>query len=321
MLPDILQQRLERLADGIPLQQLQADAELISRRYRGERTAGQHLLTEERQALAYALTRMPATFGAAEAALQWSLACTGLRPRSLLDVGSGTGAAVWACDGLLQLEQITCLEREPAMRNIAMRLMRDIPGPLSGTRWLAGELSAAPLPDRADLVTETYVLNELIEADRLRAVESLWNAAGQMLLLVEPGTPDSWRMMMNLRRHLISLGAQPAAPCACAGPCPIGGGDWCQFNARIQRSRLHRLLKGGDAPYEDEKFTYLAFVRQDSRPVRARVLRHPQIQKGRIGLTLCTESGVISRTVGKKEGELYRLARKCAAGDGLDITE
>ena len=39
------------------------------------------------------------------------------------------------------------------------------------------------------MVLISYVLGELAEKDRLRALEICWNAAGTLLLIVEPGTP------------------------------------------------------------------------------------------------------------------------------------
>ena len=63
--------------------------------------------------------------------------------------------------------------------------------------------------------------------------------------------------------------------------------DWCHFTCRVPRSQLHKLLKQGDAPYEDEKFAYLALAKSETNKPEARILRHPKIAKGRITLELC----------------------------------
>ena len=83
---------------------------------------------------------------------------------------------------------------------------------------------------------------------------------------------------------------------------------------RVQRTRLHKALKGGQAPYEDEKFAYLALTRQSAQPCTARVLRHPQIAPGRITLTLCEGGEKTVRVVTKKD-PLWKRARKIGAGD------
>ena len=196
MLPEALQARLTEMAEGVPLTQLRQAAALISERYRGQRVPGQRLLTEDTEALAYAQVRMPATFSALSAALAWALDCTAARPDSLLDVGSGTGAAVWAADELLPLKSVTCLEREDAMRRLGSGLMRAGSTALREARWQSRDLTLAGPLGSAGLVTSAYVLNELGGSDRAAAVSRLWEAAEQMLLIVEPGTPQAWRMMM-----------------------------------------------------------------------------------------------------------------------------
>ena len=82
---------------------------------------------------------------------------------------------------------------------------------------------------------------------------------------------------------------------------------------RVARSRLHKQLKGGEAPYEDEKFCFLAASREDVSPCAARVLRHPRIDSGRITLRLCTADGAEERVVTKKS-PLFKAARKSDAG-------
>ena len=119
-----------------------------------------------------------------------------------------------------------------------------------------------------------------------------------------------------VRAALTAQGAYVAAPCprGCAA-CPMEAGDWCHFAVRVQRTRLHKALKGGDAPYEDEKFGYLALTREAPRAAcRARVLLHPMIAPGRITLTLCTGGEKTVRTVTKKD-PLWKRVRKIGAGD------
>ena len=106
-------------------------------------------------------------------------------------------------------------------------------------------------------------------------------------------------------------------PCPHQKPCPLPSDDWCHFTCRIARSRLHRQLKGADAPYEDEKFCYLAFGRSASNRAVSRVLRHPQIESGRITLRLCTRSGLITLPVRKRDGSLFKSARKASSGDAF----
>lgn len=293
-----------------------ADAKTISENYRLRTGSGKRLLTRESEALAYAASRMPATMAAAYSAISRAISASGITPLTLLDCGAGTGAASWAADALIDLECVTCLEREEAMRTVGQRLMCEAGGALAGAQWMEWNLTEkTPLP-RAGLVVEGYMLGELAQEMRLGAARRLWDAAQDMLILIEPGTPQGFANLFAVREYLCGLGAYVAAPCpAMAGKCPMKEDDWCHFAVRVQRTKLHKQLKGGEAPYEDEKFAYMAFTREAPKNAcMARVLRHPQIAPGRITLTLCENGKKMIRTVTKKD-PLWKQARKISAGD------
>lgn len=312
-----LRTALEARLDGLSQSQLIKNAQTLSVRYREKSGSGQRLLTTEAEAAAYAATRMPATFGAVSAALSYALQCTDLRPATLLDAGAGTGAACWAADALLNLSEITCLDREGAMRRLGEALMKTGSPALQSARWIDRDIIKENLGVTADLVVASYVLNELSEENRLKAARNLWNAAGQMLLIVEPGTPAGYAHLREIRSLLLKEGAHMAAPCPHENACPLPEDDWCHFTCRVARSRLHKQLKGGDAPYEDEKFCYLALTRKGCTPAITRILRHPRIDPGRITLQLCTKESLAVREVRKKDGPLFKAARKANCGDSF----
>jgi ribosomal protein RSM22 (predicted rRNA methylase) len=160
-------------------------------------------------------------------------------------------------------------------------------------------------------------------------------AVAPVVLLVEPGTPAGHSRILAARQRLLAAGYSVAAPCPHDSGCPLAAaGDWCHFAARVQRSALHRQVKGADLSYEDEKFSYVAGARLvdsaggsgGSSPrdgtvswPSARIVRRPQLRKGLVVLDLCTAGGEsASRPVGKSKGDLYRQARKAAWGDRWD---
>jgi len=268
---------------------------------------------------------MPATYAAVRTALEKTLACIDCRPRTLVDAGAGTGAASWAAAGLLDLDSIVCLERERAMRELGARLMEggaqasgDGMRVLREAKWIGHDLETGDIPEKADLVIASYVLNEMTTSARRRAVQKLWESAGMILLLVEPGTPAGFSHLMEARRMLVEQGAFVAAPCPHSDDCPVEADDWCHFACRVARSRLHRQLKGGEAPFEDEKFAYMAFAREACRNAGMRVLRHPQVRGGHVMLRVCTKDGIKDITLTKRDGERYKKARKASSGDELD---
>jgi ribosomal protein RSM22 (predicted rRNA methylase) len=123
--------------------------------------------------------------------------------------------------------------------------------------------------------------------------------------------------MIEARDRLIAAGFRIAAPCPHSAACPIvPGTDWCHFSARVSRSSLHRQVKGGSLPYEDEKFSYVAAARFPVSPAPSRVVRRPQIRKGQVLLDLCQPDEQLTRTtVTKRHGDLYRAARNADWGD------
>ena len=308
------QSALETVAADYTRGALEKDARAISEAYRLRTGEGKRLLTRESEAAAYALSRMPATVEAAKAALAEALEASGLAPETMLDCGAGTGAVTFAADSLLNLQKATCLEREAAMRAIGQRLMDEAGG--IRAEWAACDLTAGePLP-RAQLVCEGYMLGELEASMRLPVAEKLWNACEQVLVFIEPGTPQGFANLRAVREHLTALGAYVAAPCpAGSETCPMAGDNWCHFAVRVQRTRLHKALKGGEAPFEDEKFGYLALTREKpANPCRARLLRHAQIAPGRILLPVCENGEERTLAVTKKD-PLWKRARKIKWGE------
>jgi ribosomal protein RSM22 (predicted rRNA methylase) len=134
------------------------------------------------------------------------------------------------------------------------------------------------------------------------------------LVVIEPGTPRGAATIAAIREELFTLGAHMAAPCPAAMPCPLTAPDWCHFAARVERSSLHRRLKGGDLGYEDEKFSYVAVLREPVALSGARVLRHPQHRPGLIELELCTIAGTRRERATKRDKDRFRAARKASWG-------
>lgn len=308
---------LAGLLDGVPPRQAAGAVERLIANYRGATPTDAPILRDRADVAAYAAYRMPATFEAVRAALEaFAEAVPGWVPGSHVDVGGGTGAATWAVSAVWDGERpVTVLDwAEPALA-----LGREIAGAnpaLSGARWQRARIGAGLSLDRADLVTVSYVLNELTPADRGALVDAV-AAAGQAVVIVEAGTPDGYARVIEARDRLIGAGFHVAAPCPHSAACPIvPGADWCHFSARVSRSSLHRQVKGGSLAYEDEKFSYVAASRVPVVPAASRVVRRPQIRKGQVLLDLCeADERLTKATVTKRHGDLYKAARDADWGD------
>lgn len=310
--PQTVRMKIDELTHGVPVAGLKTTAARLSEKYRNDK-GGKRILTET-EAAVYAAVRMPATFAAAGAALGYALECTDDTFESLMDFGAGTGAAALAADMLVSPERVVCLEREAAMRNVGSALLEAYGGSPAKAEWGCFDITAEDTEDTADIVVSSYMLNELSAESAENAAVKMWAAARKMLLIVEPGTPAGYKVIRRVRAKLLSLGAYIAAPCPHMGECPASETDWCHFSCRVARSRLHKMLKDGDAPYEDEKFTYIAASRNPCRPAKARIMRHPYTEKGRISLRLCTENGFEDRLVTSRDKSGFKRVRKAEWG-------
>ncbi|MFF4155722.1 small ribosomal subunit Rsm22 family protein [Streptomyces sp. NPDC001678] len=322
---ETLRTALAGLLDGLPPKQAAQAVERLIANYRGRTPTHTPVLRDRSDVAAYAAYRMPATFEAVRSALEaFRDRLPDLHPATHVDVGGGTGAATWAVAAAWPGDERTTTVLDWAEPALALGselagTVRSEPA-LSGARWQRRAIdSGLVLPEGTDLVTVSYVLGELTEADR-HAVTDAAARAARAVVIVEPGTPEGYLRIIEARDRLIAAGFRVVAPCPHSAACPIERGtDWCHFSARVSRSSLHRQVKGGSLPYEDEKFSYVAAVRDAEIPeageAPSRIVRKPQIRKGQVLLELCTrEDGLARETVTKRHGPLYRAARDAEWG-------
>ncbi|MFE6894974.1 small ribosomal subunit Rsm22 family protein [Streptomyces sp. NPDC057694] len=316
---DTLRKALATLLEHLPPSQATRAVDRLIANYRGTTPTDAPILRDRADVAAYAAYRMPATFEAVRAALDaLADAAPGWTPAGHLDIGGGTGAAVWAALDVWPGERATTVLdwSEPALA-LGRELAAAEPQLASSVTWERARIGVSSEPAPAALVTVSYVLKELTEADRASVVDTAAGTATDAVVIIEPGTPDGYTRVIEARDRLIAAGFHIAAPCPHSAACPIvPGTDWCHFSARVSRSSLHRQVKGGSLAYEDEKFAYVAATRSAPEPAQARIVRKPQIRKGQVLLDLCEVQGTLTRTtVTKKHGSLYRGARDAEWGD------
>jgi ribosomal protein RSM22 (predicted rRNA methylase) len=320
-LPAALRQAADRMLEAVPLAELRGAAKTLSDRYRAETRDGRLHMADDLAVKAYLAARLPATYAAARASLG-ALAETrpDFSPRTLLDIGAGPGTVLWASADLWPgLERATMLEASAAARRIGAAMAS---GALQAqARWLAGDATIdLDTTESADLVTLAYVLDELAPASIPRLVERLWSLTGDTLVVIEPGTPAGWRRILDARAQLVAAGAHMAAPCPHDAACPLVPPDWCHFSRRVARSRVHRLTKNADVPWEDEKFIYLAASRAPAARRLGRVLAPPRTGSGKVELKLCLPDGSAEyRLLTKRDGAAFKAARRAGWGDPIEM--
>ncbi|MEW5687503.1 MAG: small ribosomal subunit Rsm22 family protein [Pseudomonadota bacterium] len=312
-LPSPLRAALERELAGASRRDLAQRSAATTAAYRGG-AGSSTAIKGASDALAYALTRLPATYAACAVAFEEAArAAPDFAPASLLDAGCGPGTGSWAArEAWPSLRRIDWFDASPPFLALAQRLAE---GQLDAEAR-RGDLTAGDFPT-AELVIASYALAEIAPAAQTKVVLDLWAAAESMLILVEPGTPAGFERLRAARAALIAADARIAAPCPHDATCPIVAPDWCHFSVRLPRSRDHRLAKGADAPFEDEKYAYVVAARPHVGLAAAasRVLTRPRMTKPGIELKLCRVEGIEHGLVPRRDKVSFAAARRLDWGD------
>lgn len=314
-LPSSLQTAIDQVIESMGLRELIEAREELTRRYR--QPAGSKFMTTDAQRQSYLISRLPATYAALQATFKAIQERASLSIKSVLDLGAGPGTGMWAaCENFPEIETITLLEKDIALSAMGKHLAQfSEQTVMQAANWQEADLEKVTELPPHDLILLSYSIGELHPQRIEPFIQLCWEATQQLLLIVEPGTPVGFERIRAIRRQLIDQGAHLIAPCPHHLACPMANGDWCHFAARVERSSLHRRLKGGSLGYEDEKFSYVAATKIPFPLPSSRILSQPERHSGHIVLKLCTSEGVQYPTISKKMGELYKQARKAEWGD------
>ncbi|CAN0908884.1 Methyltransferase-like protein 17, mitochondrial [Linum grandiflorum] len=256
------------------------------------------------ETVAYVASRMPAVYSACYRVLsEVGRRLPDFTPSRVLDFGAGTGSAFWAMKEVWpkSIKKVNLVEPSQSMQRAGRSLiqgMKDLPliHGYDSIQDLSKNLKKSEREH--DLVIASYVLGEIPSMkDRITTVRQLWDLTDDVLVLVEPGTPQGFSIISQMRSHILWMekrklrkslkkngeacqdlvpvksGAFVVAPCSHDGQCPlVKSGKYCHFVQRLQRTTSQRAYKSskGGGPlrgFEDEKFSFVVF-RRGQRPVR-----------------------------------------------------
>jgi ribosomal protein RSM22 (predicted rRNA methylase) len=321
-LPLDLSNAIDRTLAPLNLDQLRNDCFELSKRY-----ANHKFIETEGHRQAYIAARLPATYGATRQVFR-RIEPYLANVKNLLDLGSGVGSLAWAArEAMPQLQRVTLFEKDVELLRLGQHLTEDRLAPLQ-LSWCRDDLTSEEVYPLHDVVTASYVLNELSPKERLFVLDRAYSAAEKLLILIEPGTPEGYNHILTARQFLTERGAHIVAPCPQNGLCPIAplykeGKDWCHFSVRIPRGKYHRRAKQGALPYEDEKYSYLVVSPLPQPTPKGRIIKAPMRKTGHVILDLCNDKAELERvTVAKSEGEIYLKARDAEWGDEWgDVTQ
>lgn len=301
---------IEREATSVPFRVLQTRVIEMMTAYRsGDPSAAPRL--DETGAKAYAAYRMPATVAALVRVFSEISVTTGLEPTSLVDLGGGTGAGIWAAHTVWpSLAWATVVDRSPEAVDVGKRLTAELD---IAVTWIT-EPASGDLP-AADVAVAAYLMSELTAAEVDDVVDAM-TATAETAVVVEPGTPVGYERILTVRDRMLDAGMALAAPCPHHRECPLAGRDWCHFAARFNRPPWLRRLKDAELGHEDEKYSYVVGTRLDVTATGDCVIRHPQKRDRMVTLELCRSDGAAETvTISRRHGDVYKQARDVRWGD------
>lgn len=293
-----------------------------------------------RESVAYAAGVLPSTYAAAKNVMtEISKRMSDFKPRTMLDFGTGPGTAIWAAKEVFGLEKCTGVDLSEDMLRVAERLEASIKTddskPVEFKRYLAIDNKAS----KPDLVVSSFTLGDIASAALQKStVEQLWALTGDVLVLIDRGTPIGFSNIARARQQILDMedsDAHVVAPCPHDKPCPLmyspqakPNNIWCHFSQRVQRPSFLMKTKHSKFNTEDSKYSYVV-LRKGSRPSSQestmeaqayhwpRLIQPPLKKNGHVVLDTCSTSGEIQRMViPKSQGKIpYRDARKSMWGD------
>ncbi|SAM00979.1 hypothetical protein [Absidia glauca] len=306
-----------------------------------------------RESAAYTAGVLPSTYGAITNVLhEVKNRLSNFTPSSLLDFGTGPGTAIWAAQNVFDgLNRITGVDLSEDMLRTA-EFLRDATHSskdIEFKRYLAYD---ARQP-KSDLVISAFTLGDISSLALQRStIQQLWDQTGDILVLIERGTPVGFSNIARARQFVLDHDKEQAhvvAPCPHDKPCPLlyslqanPEKFWCHFSQRVQRPSFLMKTKHSKHNTEDSKYSYVV-LRKGPRPSTKpspisveeegtseitveeqayswpRLIQPPLKKNKHVVMDICSSSGTIQRMViPKSQGKVpYRDARKSAWGDAF----
>ena len=309
-IPFELEEKITREIQNVKLSDLKEVAQTLSNRYMNEKRKGQSLINKKLEVLAYSIIRMPATFCAINKAIEETLKKYNTSIENALDIGSGTGAGEWAILNNIDINKITCIEREDEMAFLAQKLLEEH----KNINWKNQDIVKNKINEKADLVIVSYMINELQDEVKEDVIKNILDSFNKIIIFIEPGTPAGFNNIKRIQKMALKNNLNILAPCTSQNECNLPEDDWCHSIIRVERNKVHKFLKDADAPYEDEKFSYIAISKEKIDNSGSRILRHPNISSGYIKTKLCTNGNIEEKTFTKKEKEMFKKVKKLKCG-------
>ena len=258
-----------------------------------------------------------------------------------LDIGSGTGAAVWGMASYLDAEQPGVKAHDVLATDLLgenLRIIEKLHTPFayalqglacSAETEVLDTASRFPASIRErtfDIITLMNVVNEVVESKDIELLENLKRSLSPdgAIVMIEPATRAESRRALRFRDRAVSeSGLFVYAPCCKHGDCPalLHEGDWCHTDVGWQRPPFIEMIDALTGNLRlSLKSTYAIFRKEDKNLVEhtshgvrdfmnvGRVVTDRFDEKGRTRFEICNVRG-------RKEYVRNRRDRTAANGE------
>ena len=199
-----------------------------------------------------------------------------------LDLGSGpltVPIALLLARPELRSRELTwyCMDISSQALSIGENLLLTVSARLNTKPWkiirVKGNFGTV-IKEKAAFITCANVFNEIREGDKMppdylakKYVEGILDyaqkEAGSRILVIEPGTPPSSRLLSLMRDSFMRRDFYPISPCTHCSNCPMDGkkgGKWCNFAFTTEQAPyyLKKLSEKARLPKERAVLSFVA---------------------------------------------------------------
>jgi ribosomal protein RSM22 (predicted rRNA methylase) len=212
-----------------------------------------------------------------------------------IDFGSGPATYTLAWYAWLQHQKIPypkeglLIEKDPAMQEIANKVL---------DKFLHHEdIKVANTLQQKKLEQATlffgHSCNELSTEVLLNMVEDV---KPKFILFLEPGTPEVFKKILEIRTHLLSRDFKVHYPCLQMKSCPMKQTDnWCHQYLHLRLpSQVERLTQLASLKRQHSAVIFHVYERVDSLPIKNnqyRIVQGPMQNKGAWTWQVCSHEG------------------------------
>lgn len=291
-----------------------------------QRAINGRYINNSSDALSYLGLRAPATYAQVFGALEqvkemipsWS-------PKSILDIGSGPGTAVWATlNTWPSIINAKCVDQNKDLLLLGEEIKQKAKL-TTNILWEQKDASDISNTDnKFDLIIIANVLNELDKSKQQELLKKAFNLCTGTMIIIEPGTTIGINTIQQVIKEFTNK-TYLIAPYI-DNSLVIDSTNWIHFSKRFIRpefqKRIKQLLQHEKtqitSDWEDTKYAYVAFSKiYPEKKIDGRCIGSIKKQKGFIEVPLLLKTSIQLVKILKRDKLEYNFAKNLKWGEAI----